>query len=156
MDFTLTGSPASVDAAPGMSLLDALRSGCGLTSMKDGCAPEGSCGACTVMVDGKAVVSCAQRAEHAAGKHVVTQEGLPPETRRLWADAFVVAGASQCGFCSPGIVMKSEAFLAKNTDPSRQEIARALAGNLCRCTGYVKIVDAVMAATRGEVGVTSA
>jgi aldehyde oxidoreductase len=153
MEFTLNGHATTAEVDEGSSLLDLLRVGCGLTSVKDGCAPEGSCGACTVIVDGKAVVSCAQRARHVAGKHVVTQEGLPPETRRLWADAFVVAGASQCGFCSPGIVMKAEAFLEKNAEPSREEVARALAGNLCRCTGYVKIVDAIRhaaAAKRGE------
>ena len=83
----------------------------------------------------------------------MTQEGLSEDQRRVWADSFVAAGASQCGFCSPGILMKAEAFLAKNPDPSRDEVARSLAGNLCRCTGYVKIVDAVQlaaAAKRGE------
>src|SRR5207244_9603484 len=127
--------------------------GFALTSVKDGCAPEGSCGACTVMVDGKAVVSCAQPARRAAGRSVVTQEGLSAEQRETWADCFVAAGASQCGFCSPGIVMKAEAMLAKNPDPSREEVARGLAGNLCRCTGYIKIVDAVefaAASKRGE------
>src|SRR5947199_10081135 len=97
-----------------MSLLEMLREGFALTSMKDGCAPEGSCGACTVMVDGKAVVSCAQPAGRAAGRSITTHEGLSDEDRGRWADAFVRAGASQCGFCSPGIVMKAEAFLAKN------------------------------------------
>src|SRR6266540_825961 len=119
MDFTLNGKPVSIEVREGATLLELLREGCGVTSVKDGCAPEGSCGACTVMVDGKAVVS----------------------------------GASQCGFCSPGIVMKAESLLSKNTAPGRDEIARALAGNLCRCTGYVKIVDAVQyaaGAKRGE------
>src|SRR5438128_10227168 len=114
MDLTLNGNPVSIEVRDGASLLELLREACGLRSMKDGCAPEGSCGACTVMVDGKAVVSCAQPAARAAGKDIVTQEGLSQEERRLWADAFVAAGASQCGFCSPGILMKSEAFLAKN------------------------------------------
>ena len=153
MEFTLNGNATTVELTPGASLLEVLRAGCGLTSMKDGCAPEGSCGACTVIVDGRAVVSCAQPAERAAGKQVTTQEGLGADERRLWADAFVVAGASQCGFCSPGIVMKAEALVAKNPDPSREEIGRALAGNLCRCTGYIKIVDAIRlaaAAKRGE------
>src|ERR671915_431373 len=153
MEFTLNGQPVSVDVRDGASLLEALREGAGLTSVKDGCAPEGSCGACTVMVEGKAVVSCAQPAARFAGRHVTTQEGLTPEQRDVWARSFVAAGASQCGFCSPGIVMKAESFLAKNSDPSREEVARALAGNLCRCTGYVKIVDAVRlaaAAKRGE------
>jgi selenium-dependent xanthine dehydrogenase len=153
MEFTLNGRPVSVEVRNGASLLDALREGAGLTSVKDGCAPEGSCGACTVMVEGKAVVSCAQPAARFEGRHITTQEGLTPEQRDVWARSFVAAGASQCGFCSPGIVMKAESLLAKNLDPSREEVARALAGNLCRCTGYVKIVDAVRlaaAAKRGE------
>jgi len=152
MDFTLNDRPVSVDVSDGASLLDLLRDGCGVMSVKDGCAPEGSCGACTVMVDGKAVVSCAQPASRAAGKSITTQEGLSREGRELWADSFVAAGASQCGFCSPGIVMKSEALLSKNADPSREEVARALAGNLCRCTGYVKIVDAVELAAKAKRG----
>jgi len=135
-----------------MSLLELLREELGVTSVKDGCAPEGSCGACTVLVDGKAVVSCAQRAERASGRHVVTQEGLAPEERERWADAFVVAGASQCGFCSPGIVMKVEGLFAKSSVPTREEIGRALAGNLCRCTGYVKILDAVELVARSRAG----
>ncbi len=153
MDFTLNDEPVQIDVRPGASLLEVLREGFGLTSMKDGCAPEGSCGACTVMVDGRACVSCAQPAERVAGKHVTTQEGLSDDTRLLWANAFVAAGASQCGFCSPGIVMKAEAFLSKAPSPSRDEVSRALAGNLCRCTGYVKVVDAIQhaaAAKRGE------
>jgi selenium-dependent xanthine dehydrogenase len=153
MEFTLNGRAVSVEARDGASLLELLREDCGLKSVKDGCAPEGSCGACTVMVDDKAVVSCAQPATRAAGKHVVTQEGLTAEQRERWASSFVAAGASQCGFCSPGILMKAEAMLAKNPDPSREEIARGLAGNLCRCTGYVKIIDAVQLAAgalRGE------
>ena len=153
MEFTLNGRPTNVDAPADASLLDLLREGCGLTSMKDGCAPEGSCGACTVIVDGRAVVSCAQPATRVEGRSVATQEGLEPEARDRWARAFVVAGASQCGFCSPGIVMKAEAMLAKDPSPTRDQIARGLAGNLCRCTGYIKIVDAVelsAAAKRGE------
>jgi selenium-dependent xanthine dehydrogenase len=153
MDFTLNGSPRQVDVREGATLLEVLREECGAISVKDGCAPEGSCGACTVIVEGKAVVSCAQPASRFEGRSIMTQEGLSPEQRDRWARAFVAAGASQCGFCSPGIVMKAESLLAKNSDPSREEISRALAGNLCRCTGYVKIVDAVQlaaAASRGE------
>jgi selenium-dependent xanthine dehydrogenase len=153
ISFTVNGRPAEVDARPDETLLDVLRERLGLTSMKDGCAPEGSCGACTVIVDGKAVVSCAQKATHVQGKAVTTLDGLAEERRHAWAHAFVAAGASQCGFCSPGIVMKAEAMLDKNPSPSREEVARGLAGNLCRCTGYVKIIDAVQlagAARRGE------
>src|SRR5437867_8245060 len=153
MDFTLNGASVSVEAREGMSLLDLLRDGCGLTSVKDGCAPEGSCGACTVMVDGKAVVSCAQPATRAAGRSVITQEGLSPAARETWAHAFVAPAAWQCGCCAPGIAMEAAALLAKNPDASRTEISRALAGNRCRCTGYVKIVDAIelaAGAKRGE------
>src|SRR3990172_7918449 len=152
MELTLNGKKVVAEPREGQSLLDLLRDDLGLRSVKDGCAPEGSCGACTVLVDGRAVVSCAQKALRVAGKQVVTQEGLSPDERQLWADCFVAAGASQCGFCSPGIVMKGEALLTKNSDPSREQIAHALLGNLCRCTGYVKIVDAVALAAAARRG----
>jgi len=148
VDFELNGVPRSIPLEPGVSLLDLLRGPCGLRSMKDGCAPEGSCGACTVIVDGRAVVSCAQPAERVAGRRVETLEGLGQETRDLWAEAFTATGASQCGYCTPGIVMKAEALLRKEADPGREAITRALAGNLCRCTGYNKIVEAVDAAAK--------
>jgi aerobic-type carbon monoxide dehydrogenase small subunit (CoxS/CutS family) len=119
MDFTLNGTPVSVQAEEGQSLLSLLRDTCGITSAKDGCAPEGSCGACTVLVGGKAVVSCAQAASRAAGREVTTLEGLSPAERALWADSFVAAGASQCGFCSPGMVMKAESLLRRNPGPER-------------------------------------
>jgi selenium-dependent xanthine dehydrogenase len=153
MELTLNGQALSLSVRDGATLLEVLREGCRVTSVKDGCAPEGSCGACTVIVEGKAVVSCAQPASRFDGRAVITQEGLTGGDRQRWASSFVASGASQCGFCSPGIVMKCEALLDKNPDPSRDEIAKALAGNLCRCTGYVKIVDAVelsAAARRGE------
>jgi aldehyde oxidoreductase len=151
--FTLNGEPAEAQVAEGATLLELLRDQLALVSPKDGCAPEGACGACTVHVDGRAVVACAQPAERVDGRSVVTLEGLPEESRRLWAEAFVAAGGVQCGFCSPGMVMKAEARLAKNPDPTREEIAQMLAGNLCRCTGYQKIIDAVLlvaAARRGK------
>ncbi len=153
MDFTLNGTAVSADVRPGQHLLDVLRDGCGVMSVKDGCAPEGSCGACTVIVDDKAVVSCAQPAGRFAGRAITTQEGLSAADRQRWASCFVATGASQCGFCSPGIVMKAEVLLAKTAEPTREQAASALAGNLCRCTGYVAIIDAIMlaaAARRGE------
>ena len=153
MEFTLNGEPVTADPGEGRSVLELLREDFGVRSVKDGCAPEGSCGACTVIVDGRAVVSCAQRSTRIEGKHVITQEGLSEDERQLWARSFVSAGASQCGFCSPGIVMKAEVLLEKNAAPSRDDIAHALLGNLCRCTGYTKILDAVElvgAARRGE------
>ncbi|HEY5628563.1 MAG TPA: 2Fe-2S iron-sulfur cluster-binding protein, partial [Candidatus Limnocylindrales bacterium] len=152
MEFTLNGRPVSVEAAPDDSLLDLLRGAPGLRSMKDGCAPEGSCGACTVIVDGHAVVSCAQPAGRVAGRTVETLEGLPEASRAIWADAFARTGASQCGFCSPGIVMKAEALLRRQRDPSAEDVAHALAGNLCRCTGYTRVIEAVLAAARARRG----
>ena len=153
MDFTLNGQSATADLCdPDMHLLDLLRDHCGITSVKDGCAPEGSCGACSVLVNGRAQVSCAMKASRVAGKDVITQEGLSGAERMLWAESFVAAGASQCGFCSPGIVMKAEALLHKSPTPSREQVASALAGNLCRCTGYIKIIDAVLLAAGAKLG----
>jgi xanthine dehydrogenase molybdenum-binding subunit len=153
MEFILNGKPVSVDVAEGESLLNVLRDRCGVTSVKDGCAPEGSCGACTVLADGKAVVSCAQKAARFAGREVQTHEGLPAAERARWAESFVAAGASQCGFCSPGVVMKAESLLRKTPDPARSQVIGALAGNLCRCTGYVKIADAIMLNAAARAGV---
>ena len=151
--FTLDGCAVSVAVEPGTSLLELLRDGLDRRGPKDGCAPEGSCGACTVIVDDHAVVSCAQPAERVAGRTVITQAGLSRETRAAWADAFALTGASQCGYCSPGIVMKAEALLRRDPAPSREAVMKALAGNLCRCTGYLRIAEAielVAACRRGE------
>jgi xanthine dehydrogenase molybdenum-binding subunit len=145
-----------VEPDPETSMLELLRDELGCTSVKDGCSPEGSCGACTILVDGHAQVCCAQKVAHFAGKEILTQEGLGEERRRRWAECFAAAGASQCGYCSPGIVMKAEGFLAKHPEPARDEIAHALLGNLCRCTGYVKIVDAIELAAAGGVAGESA
>jgi xanthine dehydrogenase molybdenum-binding subunit len=150
MEFTLNGRTVDIRPRPDASLLEVLREECGLRSMKDGCAPEGSCGACTVVVDGRAVVSCAQPAGRVAGRSVVTLEGLEADARAQWAAAFQTAGAAQCGFCSPGIVMKAEALLGRRPAPTRDEIARALTGNLCRCTGYVKVIDAIASVADGR------
>src|SRR6266568_3242039 len=150
--FTLNGKPVTVDAVESETLLDVLRDRCGVTTVKDGCAPEGSCGACTVLVDGKAVVSCAQVASRFEGRQVMTHDGLPGADRELWSQSFVAAGASQCGFCSPGMIMKAEALLRKTPRPERGKVSSALAGNLCRCTGYIKIIDAVMLAAAAKEG----
>ena len=152
MRLTLNGRAVTVSGRPGVSLLELLREQCGLRSMKDGCAPEGSCGACTVIVDGRPVVSCAQPATRFEGRSVLTLEGLNPQSRTAWTDAFLAAGGSQCGFCTPGIVMKAEGLLARNPDPTPQEISRALAGNLCRCTGYAGIVRAIAAEAERRCG----
>ena len=127
MEFVLNGTAVSAEPREGASLLEVLRTDLGVRSVKDGCAPEGSCGACTVIVDGRAVVSCAQKATRFEGKHVVTHEGLSEDERRLWSESFVEAGASQCGYCSPGIVMKAEVLLHKNPEPSRDEVGARVA-----------------------------
>ncbi|HET9521019.1 MAG TPA: selenium-dependent xanthine dehydrogenase [Candidatus Limnocylindrales bacterium] len=159
ISFSLNGQPVSVEVRDGERLMEVLRDRFGLRSMKDGCAPEGSCGACTVLVDGRAAVSCAQDATRVQGRAVVTLEGLPEATRDLFAGAFVAAGAAQCGYCTPGIVMKAEATLNRDPAATREALARSLTGNLCRCTGYVKVLDAietVAAVRRGEAPLAAA
>ncbi len=147
--FDLNGDPVAVDAGH-PHLLAALRHELGVTSPKDGCAPSGQCGACTVLVDGKAVVSCQYPLDKAAGREVVTLEGFPSEERRRWADAFAASGGLQCGFCTPGIVMRMKALLdRRGAAVTRDVAARHLGAHLCRCTGYVKILDAVEALAAG-------
>jgi xanthine dehydrogenase molybdenum-binding subunit len=123
MDLTLNGEPVSVDVRADMSLLELLRDELGVMSVKDGCAPEGSCGACTVLIDGKAVVSCAQKAVHAVGRSVVTQEGLPPEERERWADCFVASGASQWGSARPASSRRPRRSLAASAPPATRSLA---------------------------------
>ena len=142
----VNGRRERLQANPDDTLLDVLRDQLGLIAAKDGCQPEGYCGCCTVIVDGKARVACSQAAERFEGKSITTLEGLPAAERDAFAHAFAATGASQCGFCSPGIVVKASELLRKKTRPSRDEVARVLAGNLCRCTGYVKIIDAIQMA----------
>ena len=130
-----------------MSLLRYLRDELRLTSVKDGCS-EGACGTCTVIIDGRAMKACVQRTDRLGGKHIITTEGLSAFEKEAYVYAFGHAGAVQCGFCTPGMVMAAKALLDKESDPSEDEIRRALRGNICRCTGYVKIVDAVRLAAR--------
>jgi xanthine dehydrogenase molybdenum-binding subunit len=135
------------------TLLEVLRDQLGLTAAKDGCSPQGQCGCCTVLVDGMAKVSCALPALKADGREILTLEGVDPEERDLFARAFVQAAGLQCGFCIPGIVMRAKHLLDRNPAPTDAEIRNALDVHLCRCTGYVKILDAIhlaAAARRGE------
>ncbi len=151
--FTLNGEQREICAAPDLSLLDLLREHFDLTAAKNGCSPQGSCGCCTVLVDDKAVVSCVTPVAKIAGKRVQTLEGLPEQNRRRLAHSFVHAGGLQCGFCIPGIAMRAHALLQNNSEPTRDEIARALNNHICRCTGYTKIIDAIDLAAhcyRGE------
>ena len=143
IEFTLNGQPRSVDVEPGETLLTSLRERCDITSTKDGCAPQGQCGCCLALVDGKARTSCATPTAKCAGKEIVTLEGVSEEERQQLADAFVSAAGLQCGFCIPGIALRAKALVDKNPEPTRDEIAKAIDGHLCRCTGYVKIIDAI-------------
>jgi carbon-monoxide dehydrogenase small subunit len=145
--FELNGEPVEAVVQGAMSLLELLRENFGLTGAKEGCG-AGECGACTVMLDGKAITSCIFPAAEADGAKVITVEGLSGPDGELdpVQRAFVVQGAVQCGFCTPGQVMSAKALLGENPHPSETEIRTALAGNLCRCTGYQQIVQAVAAA----------
>jgi xanthine dehydrogenase molybdenum-binding subunit len=154
LEFVLNGRPCRLAARAGESLLELLRERCGITSIKDGCAPQGQCGACLAIIDGDAKVTCVMPAEAADGRDILTLEGLPSDYREQSARAFTAAGAVQCGFCTPGFALRAKYLLDRNPSPSREEIARALDGHLCRCTGYVKVVDAIellAGARRGEL-----
>ena len=148
--FVCNGAPVEVDVAPGESLLSVLRERLGLVSAKDGCAPQGQCGCCTVLVDGDARVACVTPAARVEGRAVTTVEGLDPATRDSIAGAFVATGGSQCGFCTPGIVMRTASLLAKGRT-SRADVDRGLAAHLCRCTGWQTVYDAIDAAASGRV-----
>lgn len=128
-------------------LIDVLRTDLGLKSVKDGCS-EGACGTCTVLIDGKAVKACVQKAARMEGKSVMTVEGLSDREKEVFVYAFGQAGAVQCGFCIPGMVICAKALIDENPDPTREEAAFAVRGNICRCTGYKKIIDAILLAAR--------
>ena len=141
--FTINGTEASFEVRPEETLLEVIRDRCGLTGTKKGC-DLGECGACTVIMDKKAVNSCCILAVQAEGCHITTIEGIgTKEHPHPLQQAFVDAGAIQCGFCTPGMIMAAKALLDENPAPSRQQIREALSGNLCRCTGYTKIEEAV-------------
>jgi xanthine dehydrogenase molybdenum-binding subunit len=145
MEFTLNGQAAQ-HHDPEHNLLAYLREDAGLLSPKDGCSGEGVCGCCAVLVDGKPRLSCRMSLKEVAGREVTTLEGLTPLERDAFADAFVLKGGVQCGFCTPGIVMRGAALVRGNPEPTRQQITDGLQGHLCRCTGYKKIVDSIQCA----------
>lgn len=146
--FRLNGRPRAVEAPPMERLLDLLRDRCGAPGTKEGCG-EGECGACAVLLDGELVNSCLTPACQVEGREVTTVEGLADRERlHPLQQAFWENGAAQCGICTPGMLMAGAALLARSKRPGEAEIREALAGNLCRCTGYVKIVEAVALAAR--------
>jgi aerobic carbon-monoxide dehydrogenase small subunit len=144
----VNGEEREADVWPGESLLYALRERLGLPGSKNACE-QGECGSCSVLLDGQLVCACLVLAAQADGHSVVTVEGLADgDALHRVQEAFVEAGAVQCGFCTPGLVVATADLLAKRPDPSEDEIREALSGNICRCTGYAKIFDAVRLAAR--------
>ncbi len=151
-EFTVNGQTVSVGDHHD-HLLAALRDELRITSPKDGCSPSGQCGCCTVLIDGKARISCQTSLEKAAGAEITTLEGVDEAERQRMADTFAAHGALQCGFCTPGIVMRTVALLGRDKETTRDDAARHLGAHLCRCTGYVKILDAVESLAAGETPV---
>lgn len=149
--FRVNGRPISLEVPPGRRLVDLLREDLGLTGTKEGCG-EGECGACTVLVDGKPRLSCLTAAIQVAGKDVLTIEGLASAGRlHPLQEAFIATAGVQCGFCTPGLIMAAYALLQENPSPTADEVRENLAGNLCRCTGYEQVVEAVLrAAEQGQ------
>lgn len=147
--FTLNGQAVEIDAAADRRVVDLLRENLGLTGTKEGCG-SGDCGACTILVDGESRLSCLMLAAQLQGRSVTTIEGIATEYLHAIQAAFVEHGAVQCGFCTPGMVMASMDLLRRNARPTSDEIRQALGGNLCRCTGYQKIVDAIHAAAQSS------
>lgn len=143
MKFKLNGIEKEFDGDPELSLLKYLRNIEGITSVKDGCSGQGSCGSCTVQLNNKAVLSCVTKMEKVEGLEVLTTEGLGEYKQKVFANAFVEKGGTQCGFCIPGIVMRTDALLKQNIKPKREEIVNSLTPHICRCTGYKKIIDSI-------------
>ncbi|MCI8492233.1 MULTISPECIES: (2Fe-2S)-binding protein [Anaerotruncus] len=153
IQFNLNGNDISVTADPNKRLVDFLREDMGMTSVKEGCG-EGECGACTIIYNGKAVTSCLMLAGQADGSAIVTLEGVAENGQLNYIQqAFVDAGAVQCGYCTPGMVLSAKALLDKKPNATDEEIRRAMSGNLCRCTGYSKIIKAVEMARDAKGGV---
>ena len=146
--FSLNGQNVQYVGDVTTPLLTYLREERGITSVKDGCSGQAACGACLIELDGKPALACSTPMKRVAGKEVVTIEGFPENVRRTLARAFVAKGAVQCGYCTPGILSRAKILLQNNSNPSRTDVIKALNANVCRCTGYVKIVDAVLLAAQ--------
>ncbi len=149
ISMTVNGEAHSLNVSPNRTLLDVLREDLGLTGTKKGCG-SGKCGACTVLMDGKPVPSCLILVMQADGADILTIEGLAGKEPHALQIAFVEKGAIQCGYCTSGMLLTAKALLDMNPNPSENEIKEAIAGNLCRCTGYIKIVEAIMSCTSSD------
>jgi carbon-monoxide dehydrogenase small subunit len=148
IELSVNGSPYRLSVEPDRTLLEVLREDLGLTGTKEGCA-SGECGACTVLLDGEPIRSCLILAVDVRGREVVTIEGVAENRRpHKIQKAFIDRGAIQCGFCTPGMILVGKALLEKHPKPDERQIRKAISGNLCRCTGYAKIVEAIKAAGR--------
>ncbi len=150
IDLVVNGEEYQVTVPAKTTLLEAIREHIGLTGTKKGC-DEGVCGSCTVLLDGKAVCSCSMLAVRARGKQITTIEGLAQGGRlHPLQTAFINYGAIQCGYCTPGMILAAKALLDENSSPTEKEVREGIMGNLCRCTGYVKIVEAILATAAGK------
>lgn len=150
LEFILNDTPVSFDVEENARLVDVLRDDLGLTGTKEGCG-VGECGACTVLVDGSAVASCLTLAMSVAGKRVLTVEGLAKDGKLCALQQAVLDHhALQCGYCTPGFLMSAKALFDKNPHPTREEIAVAISGNLCRCTGYEQLIEAFLDVSEGK------
>lgn len=148
VNFTINGEAVEVSCAPEKMLVDVIRDNLFLTGTKIGCR-EGECGACTIIMNGEAVNSCLIPASKAMGKNIQTIEGVADGDKlHPIQEAFIEKGAVQCGFCTPGVIMSAKALLDKNQTPDKQAVREAIGGNVCRCTGYVKIEEAIHHASR--------
>lgn len=155
IELSVNGENFKLTVKPHRTLLYVLRNELGLTGTKRGCS-RGDCGACIVIIDGKAVASCLVLAAQTEGKKILTIEGLANGTQlHPIQEAFIEHGATQCGFCTPGMILSAKALLDEKTSPTEEDVREALSGNLCRCTGYVKPVKAVLAAAERLKGVKS-
>jgi len=147
--FIVNGESHEIIIQSNMTLLEVLRETLGLTGAKQGCSASGNCGACTVLVDDKPILSCLTLAASVKGRDILTIEGLA-ESGKLHPiqEAFIEHGGTQCGYCTPGMILSAKALLDEKPNPTDEEVKEGLAGNLCRCTGYVKIIDSVLAASK--------
>jgi len=152
ISFVINGKKKEMAISPNTTLLELLRDHLGLTGTKNGCE-AGECGACTVLLDGRPVYACLVLAPKVDGKEIITIEGIGEEGKlHPLQEAFLTHGAVQCGFCTPGMIVAAKALLDENLYPSREEIEDAISGNLCRCTGYLQIVEAIEASREGKKG----